>query len=163
MKKLRVIDFSKETEFEANGTKYYVEKGLSFDRYLFYLMAQIECGYDVSFKSMFDNIKKAYELVNKMKLIEGGVILHNILHGITKIEQRRIPVLTMCALFINTADEDRRVITDEMVDKKIKDWTAEGLEINSFFQLAISSMANFSRAWEEISLTISADLKKAEQ
>lgn len=155
-KELRVIDFSKEKSFKANGTEYFVESGLSFDRFIMYQMLQVECGYDVSFSSMFENLKKAYGLLDKMKLADAAVTIHNILQGISKVEERKIPVLQMCALFINTKDENRRDINNDMVDKKIKDWTEEGLDIRPFFQLALSSIQNFSNAWQEISRNISA-------
>lgn len=156
-KELKVIDFSKQKSFKANGAEYFVESGLSFDRFLMYQMLQVECGYDVSFSSMFENMKKAFELLNKQKPAEAAVIIHNIMQGVAKVEERKIPVLQMCALFINTKDEDRKKIDNDMVDKKIKDWTEEGLDIRPFFQLALSSIQNFSNAWREISLNISGD------
>jgi hypothetical protein len=154
-KELKVIDFSKEKSFTANGKEYFVETGLSFDRFLMYQMLQIECGYDVSFSTMFDNLKKAYGLLDKLKLADAAVILNNLMHGISKVEDRKIPVLQMCALFINTKDENRKEITNDMVDAKIKDWTEEGLDIRPFFPLALSSIQNFSNAWQEISRNIS--------
>lgn len=156
-KELRVIDFSQEKSFKANGTEYFVEAGLSFDRFLMYQMLQVECGYDVSFSSMFENMKKAFELLNKQKPAEAAVLIHNIMQGVAKVEERRMPVLQMCALFINTKEEDRKKIDNDMVDKKIKDWTQEGLDIRPFFQLALSSIQNFSNAWQEISLNISGE------
>jgi hypothetical protein len=103
---------------------------------------------------MFNRIKQIYDLCNAMKFADIAVLTSNILQGVVKVEERKIPVLSMCALFINTKDEDRKTINDDVVDKKIADWEAEGLDITPFFQLALSSMANFSKAWEEVTRNI---------
>lgn len=139
------------TEFEANGVKYFIEQSLSFDRYKMYQRLQIECGYDVSFYAMFENLKKLYELQNQGKLADAAVMTHNMISGITNIDKREIPVLTMCTLFINTEDEDRKEITQELVDKKIKDWRQEGIAIEYFFTVAIATMKNFMVAYSEVS------------
>lgn len=153
MKELKVIDL-KEKKFTANGVDYYIESGLSFKRFRMYQKLQIECGYEVGFAGMFDKIKKIYDMCNAMKFADIAVLTSNILHGIAKVEERKIPVLSLCALFINTKDEDRSVINDDIVDKKIADWEAEGLDITPFFTLALSSMENFSKAWEEVTRNI---------
>lgn len=159
-KELRVIDFSKEKSFKANGKEYFVESGLSFDRFLMYQMLQVDCGYGVSFSMFFDGLKKSFDLLNKLKLAEAAVQISNLMAGIAQVEERKIPVLQMCALFINTKDEDRRIITNDMVDAKIRDWTEEGLDIRPFFPLALSSIQNFSNAWQEISRNISGTPSK---
>jgi hypothetical protein len=153
MKELKVIDI-KEKKFTANGTDYFIESGLSFERFRMYQKLQIECGYEVGFEGMFNRIKQIYDLCNAMKFADIAVLTSNILQGVVKVEERKIPVLSMCALFINTKDEDRKTINDDVVDKKIADWEAEGLDITPFFQLALSSMANFSKAWEEVTRNI---------
>lgn len=153
MTELKQIDLTAKS-FKANGKEYFIESGLSFERYRMYQMLQIECGYDVSFSGFFDKLKQGVELLNKLKLVEGSAILYNMLQGISRIEERKVPVLNMCALFINEANENRKVITNDMVDKKIADWEAEGLDIRPFFQLAVSSMANFVNAWKEVSQSI---------
>lgn len=159
--KLKTLDLTKKT-FTANGKIYYIESGMSIERYFMYEMLQIELGYQVSFKSMFDNLTRMYDLLNKMKFADSAVIVHNLLTGIKDIEKRRIPALQMCALFVNEENEDRKVITDEMVERKIADWEAEGLDIIPFFQLATSSMPGFSVAYNGVSQIIS-NLKGAEE
>lgn len=153
MTQLKTIDL-KEKRFTANGTEYFIESGLSFERFRMYQKLQIECGYESGFYGMFENIKKIYELCNGMKFADIAVMTSNILHGMAKVDERKIPVLNLCALFINTKDEDRKIINDDIVDKKIADWEAEGLDVTPFFQLALGSIQNFSKAWEEVSQII---------
>jgi len=153
MKQLKLIDL-KDKKFIANGAEYFIESGLSFERFRMYQKLQIECGYEVGFYGMFENIKKIYELCNGMKFADIAVLTSNVLHGMAKVDERKVPVLNLCALFINTKDEDRKIINDDIVDKKIADWEAEGLDVTPFFQLALGSIQNFSKAWEEVSQTI---------
>lgn len=154
MKELKVIDL-KAKSFRANGTEYFIETGLSFERFRMYQKLQIECGYEVGFAGMFKHIKEIYDLCNGMKFADIAVKTSNIMHGIAKVEERKIPILSLCALFINSKDEDRTIINDDIVDKKIADWEAEGLDITPFFHLALGSIQDFSKAWEEVSQTIS--------
>jgi hypothetical protein len=147
-KELKKIDLNAKS-FIANGKEYFIEGSLSFERFLMYQMLQVEVGYDVSFEGMFNKVKEAFDLMNKLKLGEAAVVLHNIMSGVSNIDNRRIPVLNMCGLFMNTADEDRGTITNEMIDRKIEDWTKEGLDVLPFFQFAASSIKGFTAAYEE--------------
>lgn len=137
--------------FTANGVEYFIEQSLSFERYKMYQKLQIECGYDVTFYGMFEKVKEAYGLLNKMKMADAAVILHNIMSGVSNVDKRQIPVLEMCALFINAKDENRNEINQDMVDKKIADWQQEGIAVDYFFSIAISTMQNFVTAYNEVS------------
>lgn len=147
---LKELDLTQK-KFEANGKTYHIRKSMSFDRYRMYEKLQIEVGYGANFKQIYDNVKGAYELVNKSEFANTAVKLHNILAGIKNIESRQIPALRICALFINAEGEDEKVITEEMIDEKIADWEAEGYDIFPFFQLAINSIPDFSLAYKVLS------------
>lgn len=151
-KSLKVIDINSK-EFVANGKTYYIESSLSFKRFLMYQKLQIECGYEVGFYGLYEKIKKIYELCDKMKFAEIAVLTHNIISGIAKVDERKIPALQLCALFINEKNEDRHIINDDIVDRKIADWEAEKLDILPFFQLAAISMKGFMDAYKEITQT----------
>lgn len=151
---LKQIDLTKK-EFVANGKTYYIESSISFERFLWYQKLEIECGYQVGFYGLFENIKKIYELCNGMKFADIAVLCHNVMNGIKMVDNRKIPFLQMCALFINTADEDRSIISDDIVDRKIADWEAEKLDILPFFQLGASSIKNFSTVYKELTQAIS--------
>lgn len=161
LQKLKIIDFSKQSSFKANGVEYYIESSLSFSRFRMYKKLQIEAGYGVGFYEMFETLKRGYELCNDKKFADIAVLLHNTMKGIKDIDEREDVVLQLSCLFINEKDEDRKVINDDMVNKKIADWEAEGLDIMPFFQFAISSIKNFWQAYKEISLNIS-EIKQKE-
>jgi len=147
---LKELDLTQK-KFTANGKTYHIRKSMSFDRYRMYEKLQIEVGYGANFKQIYDNVKAAYDLVNKSEFANTAVKLHNILAGIKTIESRQIPALRICALFINAEGEDEKVITEEMIDEKIADWEAEGYDIFPFFQLAINSIPDFSLAYKVLS------------
>lgn len=153
-KELKKLDLNAKT-FEANGKKYHIESGLSLERYIMYQKMQIEVGYEVGFYGLFEKVKKIYDLCNQMKFADIAVLSRNILDGITKVDDRKIPGLTLAALFINEENENRLIINNDMVDQKIADWEAEGYDMLPFLQLAISSIPNFSIAYKAASQIIS--------
>lgn len=142
------IPNAEELTFKANGVDYFIEKSLSFDRYEMYQKLSIECGYDVSFYGMFEQLNKLFELQNQGKLADAAVLTHNLITGISNIDKRSNPVLSMCALFINKKDEDRNIISDEIVESKIADWKAEGIAMEFFFSIATGTMSGFTKACE---------------
>lgn len=157
MGELKTIDLNAK-EFEANSKKYFIESSLSFDRYLVYQLLQIELGYGCSFENSVNTDKKIMELCNKEGCHKGeiAILTHNKMSGIAEIEKRRVKAIEMCSLFINTENEDRKTITDEMILIKQKDWfEIEGLDIMPFFQLAMDSIKNFRKIYSEIILSSS--------
>lgn len=159
---LKQIDLNKK-EFIANGKTYLIESSISFERFLWYQKLEIECGYQVGFYGLYENIKKIYELCNGMKFADIAVLCHNTMSGIKMVDSRKIPFLQMCTLFINTAEEDRTKVSDDIVDRKIADWEAEGLDILPFFQLGASSIKNFSIVYKELTQAISENDQQANQ
>jgi hypothetical protein len=151
-KKLKQLDLTQK-EFEANGKKYFIESSLSFERYLQYQKLQIELAFEPGFYGVFEAMKKGYELCNNQKFADLAVLLHNTMAGIATVDQRRIPALDLCALFINKEDEDRAIINDDMIKQKINDWQAEGLDILPFFQLAMDSIKDFRKIYSALILS----------
>lgn len=137
--------------FQANGKTYKIEKSLSIERYSFYQRFEIELGYGSSFQDLYGAMSNAYNLLNQGKMADASVALYNAMRGFAELEKKEPHVLKYCALFINTDDEDRRVITDDMISAKIKDWQEEGLEVASFFQLALNSIPGFIEAYRSSS------------
>jgi len=128
-----------------------------------YQKLQIELGYEMGFEGVFKNIRKIYELCNQQKFADIAVLTHNILQGVKTVDNRRIPALEMCALFINTKEEDRGSINDDMVQEKIKDWQAEGLDVASFFAIAVAFIQGFVNGYKEITQLTSLKPEKIAQ
>lgn len=141
--------------FEANGNLYLVETTLSIERYAEFQILEKELGYGVSFKVLFEKIKKVYDNLNKGKFADSAVAINNILTGISKLEERTPVVLKICALFINRADEDRTKFNQDVINNKINDWREEGLDMMYFFTLAGNSVSGFLEIYNKITQSIS--------
>jgi hypothetical protein len=155
---LKQIDLNKKS-FKANGKEYFIESALSFERFLMYQKLQFEVAYEPGFYGVYKALEKSYEACNGGKIADAAVIIHNTMAGIKTVDQRRVPALDLVCLFINEKNEDRRVITDDIISGKISDWEAEGLDMMPFFQLAISSIKNFSSVYTEFIQNISEQIK----
>lgn len=155
MTELKRIDF-KAGKFTANGKTYTIEGALSIERYAEFQILEKELAYGFTAKDIFDKLRKMWDNQNKLKFVENAVLLDNLMRGIVKLEERNPTVLKICALFINTPDEDRATITQDLIDVKIADWKAEGLDMRDFFQVASSSVNGFLEIYKTVSRIISA-------
>lgn len=153
MKQLKTLD-PQARSFEANGKKYFIETKLSIARFHEYQIFEKEAGFSMSFASMVDAIKEAYQDLNQLKAADASVKLHNLLAGISKVAEKEHVLLKMCALFINTEDEDRGEIDDDLITSKIEDWKNE-YEVNGFFMLALNTVNGFLRIYSEMHQLIS--------
>jgi hypothetical protein len=143
-------------QFTANGVEYFIESSISERRWINYQQLQIELAFSLTFEEMFKMLREAYDLLNKQKFADAAVRIYNLMESIKKVAEQDIPpIIAMCALFINTADEDRRIITKEMIEKKRQDWFEEGIDMNSFFLFAINSIPGFIHVYKEISRSTS--------
>lgn len=154
------IDLTKES-FKAKGKTYKIYSTLSIARFIEFEKLQAEVGFGFTFDQFFNKLKDTYEALNKGKLADAAVKVHNMLTGIAdKIDRRKHPVLMLCALFICEEKEDRSKYDEKVMTQKIQDWQEEGLEIQDFFTLAFNFVSGFIPAYNEISQSISSQKKE---
>lgn len=154
MAELKRLDTT-QPSFMANGTEYFIESGLSISRFCEYQILEKEAGFSLSFKNIFDNLRTLHDLMNKTKFVEAAVKLDNLMRGVAKMEEKEPTTLKICALFMNTKDEDRAVITNDMIVKKIDDWKKEGLDIRDFFTVALNTVGGFLEVYAKVTHIIS--------
>jgi hypothetical protein len=154
-KPLKRIDFERPT-FTANGKTYTIEGGLSIERYAELQILEKELAYGFTVKGIFEKMQKMWDNANKLKFAENAVILNDLMRGLAKVQERTPVILKVCALFINTPDEDRTTITQDMIEEKINDWKKEGIDQRDFFQVASSSVNGFLEIYQRITRIISA-------
>lgn len=154
MSELKRLDLSKPS-FTANGKEYFIENSFSIERYCEYQALEKELGFGLSFRGLYENLTKMYDLMNKVKFVEASVLLNDTISGIAKIEEREPTMLKLCALFINTKDEDRATINPDLMMEKMNDWKAEGIDVRDFFTLALNTMDGFIEAYKKLTLNIS--------
>lgn len=135
-KLLTKIDLQTKS-FVANGVRYYIEDTRSIDRWVFEQQLTIEAGFGVEFDEMLRAWKDQVTYLNKQDFVNSAVQAYNMANGITKVFAREPTILKFCALFINTAEEDRRTIDSDVISRKIEDWKAEGLAIEGFFEFSL--------------------------
>ncbi len=137
MRELKQIDFSQKS-FTANGVEYFIEKEISIQRSVFAEAAKMELEAGIKVGKWEEDWAKVYDLANQQKFADIVVLAYNNRRGFRNFFEDASPVLKLCACFINAADEDRRFINDDLVAKKVKDWTEEGITQASFFAFAVA-------------------------
>lgn len=153
---LKTVDFSKK-EFECGGRKFYIQDSLSFNRYRELQRLSIEFGFSRTFRDLFKDIQKVYgQMQTAQNYADAAVTLYNIIAGVAMLEEKNDPALTLCALFINEADEDITVYNEIKIKEKIDCWAKE-LDVTPFFHLACNLADGWLPAYK---LTISSILKE---
>jgi len=158
---LRTVDFAKK-HFECGGRKFTLKETLSFSRYRELQKLNLEFGYSATFHDTFKNIREAWDLLNKLKLGEAAVILHNIMYGVVGLEEKDDPSLRICALFIDEIGEDPTICDEGKMREKIECWGKE-LDVSPFFQLAASLVPGWINAYKTVSQSGSVEAVKKEQ
>jgi len=146
MSELRIINFD-EKVFECGGRKFFKKESLSFNRYRQLQFIMLEFGYSATFQEIFEHLKLAWDDLNKLKLAEASVRIHNIMNGITKLEDKDDPALRICALFLDEESEDPAKYDEATMRDKIKCWSEE-LDVKPFFYLAASLVPGWMPAYE---------------
>lgn len=142
---------AKAISFEANGKTYFIEHKLSINRKIECDKAIIEVTGGGNLGENFNDWKRVYEMANAMKFADIAVLAHNRMEGARKWQEKQDPVMKLCALFINETNEDRRIISDEMIRAKISDWQEAGIEYAFFLTMAKGLLKNLTLNWNDSS------------
>lgn len=140
--------------FEANGKTYYIETKLSIERYAEFQILEKEAGFGTTFENFYGEVAKAYQDLQTFKAADACVKLHNILTGCADIERKQPTLLKICALFMNTKDEDRATIDDDRIAEKIEDWSTE-YDLTGFFHRALNTVSGFFKIYADMHQIIS--------
>lgn len=124
-------------QITANGNTYYLESELSIERFIAFQKLEVELAYQTGFAGVMKALDRAKVFLNKTDFVSASVEITNIQDVMRKSDKdKRIPSIDICSLFLNTKDEDRRWITDQMLEEKQKDFEAEGIPVSFFLTLA---------------------------
>lgn len=148
--------------FTANGTKYVFRETLAISRFERFEELQPRVGFGVSFEEIFGNQRRAFDMLNEGKAADAAVVLYNSMNGIKEhLEGRENAVLELCALFICREGENIATYDPVLTKAKIADWRAEGIAMNSFFDIAFDLVQGFTPAYSQVSQSISTEVEKA--
>lgn len=150
-----------DLKFTANGKTYLLESKISIARKIICDQLIIEVTGGGTMGENFNDWKKVYELANATKFADIAVLAYNRMEGVKKWQDRHDPVLALCALFINEANEDRRTLSQDQIKAKIADWEAEGIEYAFFFGMASGLLKNLTKSWSDISPITSEEEKES--
>lgn len=103
---------------------------------------------------MFRELRGVYDLLNGVKFVEASVKLDNLMSGIKKLEEKEPTLLKLCALFINSKDEDRTSINQDQISRKIEDWATE-YDVRDFFSFALTTIKGFTQVYSNVTQVIS--------
>lgn len=148
-KQVKRIDIEKGV-FEANGKIYRIEADLSMSRYAEYQVLEKQLPYGLDAKGMFGKLRELFDLLDQQKFAQCSVMVYDLMRGAQQLMTRENTALRMCALFMNTDDEDRTIITEGMITSKINDWREEGIAASDFFKVAGGSVNGFSEIYQTI-------------
>lgn len=158
--KLKQLDTTARS-FEADGKVYHIETGLSIARFHQYQIYEKEAGFSITFESMVATLQQAYQDLNQVKNADAAVKINNLLVGLANVAEKEHVLLKMCALFMNTDDEDRGEINDDMISRKIEAWQNE-YEVNGFFTRALNTVSGFFKIYNEMRQVISQAVEKGQ-
>ena len=162
MTELRTIDFNKK-HFECGGRKFYIKDSLSFSRYRELQKINLEFGFSASFVDIFTKLREIWDLLNKLKIADAIVLLHNVLFGVVSLEEKDPAAFRLCALFIDEEGEDPTVYDEGKMREKIECWGKE-LDTLPFFQMANSLTSGWISAYRSVSRDgLSGEVKEEEE
>jgi hypothetical protein len=151
----QLINIKGQKEFTAGGRTYRFE-GLSVERWIKYQKLQVELAYGISPSGLFDKMRELYALINQQRFADAAVQCYNMMEGVAKLSDERTPVaLQLAALICNYDGEDVTTITEVQMEEKIKHWQEAGVDMTSFFPIALSSIEDISRIYSESIQSIS--------
>jgi hypothetical protein len=140
-----------EDRWLINGTHYFKAKRIGTERYQLLERHEIQFGFGGAFKDVFDKIAEAYKLGNQRKDLDLGVVLHNILHGLTNVDNALTYAFEMCTVLLNYEGENLREFSDDIRQKKLRDFKEGGIDSRFFFHLAAVNTPGFLTAFKQIS------------
>jgi hypothetical protein len=140
-----------EDRWEINGRTYFKAKKIGTERYQLLERHEIQFGFGGAFRDVFDKIGEAYKLGNQRKDLDLGVTLHNVLHGMTNVDNALTYAFEMCTILLNHEGENLREFTEETRLIKLRDFKEGGIDSRFFFQLAALNTPGFLDAYRQIS------------
>ena len=167
---MKRIDFTKPS-FMANGKEYFINGQLSIARFAEFQILELELGLSISFKKLNDELKELDEGISKLKIHELTVEdlykiqkrTRDLRTGVLKLQEKEHGALKLCALFMNTKDEDDTIWSNDLAVQKINDWKAEGYSMDDFFWQALNSVNGYLTTYREMSQRISGKTETTEQ
>lgn len=145
--------------FECGGRKFYISDKMSFIKFEKLSEWSLEFGFSATFKDIFTQLKRLYEVLNQTKFADAAIICHNIMTGIVNLEQKDNAAFRICALFILEEGENEIDYNEAKISEKIECWSKE-LEVSFFLNFAAAIIPKWIAAYRLVSQSISKEQKE---
>jgi hypothetical protein len=150
------------TSFVANGKTYHKASNLSFQRYGWMEALNLEVGYGRTVEQVFKEQRIAFDLLNGQKFAEAAVAIDSSMRGIAAIADGRVhPMMKLTLLFWNYEGENVRTMTEDLMNEKIADMEASGIDFSFFFGQALSTAPGLLSAYRELTEGYSGGMPSA--
>jgi hypothetical protein len=139
--------------FEANGVWYNVSDKIATGRMAAYQKLTATYGFGLNTKGFFEMLTNLWHQIQEKQFGSCAVLVYNALEGITKIQENQVQALEICTLFINADGEDCKKWDDSLAQKKIADWSEEGIDSAFFIVQASLCVAGLTDVYKRLSHT----------
>lgn len=147
IKEIDVTDVTENGLKGASGKIYRFSSTLNVDRFRRVQEMIVELEFGVTPESIYQRLNRAITVFDKKGPYSGMAELYKIQEQFYLSLTRGEVAMKLCALFLNTDEEDPTVATDEMIEAKVRDWRL--YEYTGFFQLCTSIIPGFRECLEE--------------
>ncbi len=151
-REVKKIDL-KTGRFSTKDHNYTILDSFPISRYRAFRKLQPRLIFGLDAHSLFKNCERGFNYCNSTKPepANAAIIFHNIMNGIKDVDDdsREDAALLICALIIVRDNEDIGSYDEKLSIEKIRDWEKEGFSIDDFFQLALISIPNFKKVFEQ--------------
>jgi hypothetical protein len=150
------------TSFEANGKTYHKASSVSFQRYGWMEALNLEVGYGRTVEQVFKDQRIAFDLLNGQKFAEAAVAIDSSMRGIAAIADGRVhPLMKLTLMFWNYEGEDVGIMTEDLMNEKVADMEASGIDFRFFFGQALSTAPGLLSAYRELTEGYSGGMPSA--
>ena len=133
-----------------SGKEYKVTDSITVGRWTELEKFQSEMYYGRTGHEIFQSQKRVHELLNASKYADAVIENWNTMNAIAKVtDKKKHSALMICALFINSSDEDLGRFNEDEAEAKIADWSE--YDVNDFFLFAKMLLPKFTEDLDEIS------------
>lgn len=159
-KQVKRIDFT-ANEFEANGKTYFIESAMPVARFMEFEILQLELAQAMTIEQVYKKFDDLYKMLNQQRFADCAVMINGLRDNAIKRQEREPTVLKLCALFMNTHEEDRTVYNNDVIVKKIADWKEEGIDMRDFFAFAFNTVPGLAAIYNKLTQGITEALTQS--
>lgn len=160
---IKTIELKPGITFTANGEKYTVTDSFAIGRLSFVSLLEEELAMFADRESCHKVMLDAMALMNDMKHGDAYAIMYNKVHSDRENAKTIHYTLRTCAAFINYEGEDLRKLTEQDIQRKINDWSEEGLDVRPFIAFAMSAYSEYFQSFKKDILNTLTEARSIKQ